>query len=131
MNRKELEEQITAYMTANPAPLSADDLQGAIALSDKDQDLYEEVMKDLEENGVIVRTRFDTFGLPQAMGLVTGRCQVTSKGFGFVVPLVKMGTRTCLFRPIPCPGPWTAIRSWPGCPKAALTDAWKGRLSGF
>ncbi|MCD2435478.1 ribonuclease R [Acidaminococcus sp. NSJ-142] len=91
MNRKELEEQITAYMTANPAPLSADDLQGAIALSDKDQDLYEEVMKDLEENGVIVRTRFDTFGLPQAMGLVTGRCQVTSKGFGFVVPLVKNG----------------------------------------
>ena len=122
MNRKELEEQITAYMTANPAPLSADDLQGAIALSDKDQDLYEEVMKDLEENGVIVRTRFDTFGLPQAMGLVTGRCQVTSKGFGFVVPLVKNGDPD-LFVP--------ANSLWPGCPKAALTDAWKGRLSGF
>jgi ribonuclease R len=33
-----------------------------------------------------VKTRFDTFGLPEKMGLVVGRMQVTSKGFGFVIP---------------------------------------------
>ena len=41
------------------------------------------------KDGLLVKTRFNTLGLPRAMGLVTGRLQVTQKGYGFVVPLEK------------------------------------------
>ena len=52
----------------------------------------------LEQNGEIIKTRFDTYGLPEKMGLVAGRFQLTSKGFGFVIPDNK-GDRPDVFIP--------------------------------
>lgn len=40
----------------------------------------------LEENGELVRTGYGAYGLPERMGMAAGRLQVTSKGFGFVIP---------------------------------------------
>ena len=55
-------------------------------------------MLELEENGEIIKTRFGTYGLPEKMGLVVGRFQLTSKGFGFVIPDNK-GERPDVFIP--------------------------------
>jgi len=40
----------------------------------------------LVEEGKLVRTRRRSYGLPQEMNLVLGRLQITSGGYGFVIP---------------------------------------------
>lgn len=92
MDNKELEQQVIAYMNDHPvSPLSAEELAVQLNLSGKELGGFWQVLKELEKQGIIVKTRYNTYGLPRAMGLVTGRCQVTSKGFAFVVPLEKNG----------------------------------------
>lgn len=90
MINTEMETKILGYMKDHPtAPLSADELIQALALKGADLKLFWTVMEELETRGQVVKTRFNTYGLPAAMGLVVGRCQVTSKGFAFVIPEEK------------------------------------------
>ena len=92
MENNELEQQVIAYMNDHPvSPLSAEELAVQLDISGKALPAFWQVLQDLEKRGIIVKTRFKTYGLPRAMGLVTGRCQVTSKGFAFIVPLEKNG----------------------------------------
>jgi ribonuclease R len=44
------------------------------------------VLKTMEKEGIILRTRADKFGLTEKMGLVKGKFQGNQKGFGFVIP---------------------------------------------
>jgi len=48
---------------------------------------FVKLMNELEENGDIVRTRTNRYGLPDKMNLVKGTLQGNAKGFGFVIPL--------------------------------------------
>lgn len=90
MTNTEMETKILGYMKEHPtAPLSADELLQALTLEGADLKLFWTVMKELEDRGQVIKTRFNTYGLPAAMGLVVGRCQVTSKGFAFVIPEEK------------------------------------------
>jgi ribonuclease R len=92
MSKKTLSEQIVQYMNDHSqSPLEADALIAALHLMGKDIKEFWQALKDLEAAGTIVKTRYQTYGLPKAMGLVTGRLQITSKGFGFVIPLEKNG----------------------------------------
>jgi ribonuclease R len=92
MSNKTLGEQIVQYLeNHSQSPLSAEELIDALGLSGKELNEFWEDMAALEKKGTVVKTRYQTFGLPRAMGLVTGRLQVTSKGYGFVVPLEKTG----------------------------------------
>jgi len=47
---------------------------------------FEEVLKELEEEGKIYKTRKDRYGIPERMSLITGRLQGSDRGFGFVIP---------------------------------------------
>lgn len=90
MTNTELETRLLGYMKEHPvAPVGAEELLKALTLEGNDLKLFWQVLKDLEDRGQVVKTRFNTYGLPAAMGLVVGRCQVTSKGFAFVVPEEK------------------------------------------
>lgn len=90
MTNTEMETKILGYMKEHPtAPLSADELLQALTLEGADLKLFWTVIKELEDRGQVIKTRFNTYGLPAAMGLVVGRCQVTSKGFAFVIPEEK------------------------------------------
>ena len=90
MTNTELETRLLGYMKEHPvAPVGAEELLKALALEGDDLKLFWQVLKDLEDRGQVVKTRFNTYGLPAAMGLVVGRCQVTSKGFAFVIPEEK------------------------------------------
>lgn len=94
MTNTEMETKILGYMKEHPtAPLSADELLQALTLEGADLKLFWTVMKELEDRGQVIKTRFNTYGLPAAMGLVVGRCQVTSKGFAFVIPEEKTEDR--------------------------------------
>lgn len=43
-------------------------------------------MNELEEQGLVIRTRADRYGLPEKMNLMTGRVQAHAKGFAFIIP---------------------------------------------
>ncbi|MGL5206461.1 MAG: ribonuclease R, partial [Acidaminococcaceae bacterium] len=68
------------------APLNAESLIAEIPIEGAQLNEFWKSLLALEANGEIVKTRFATFGLPEKMGLVAGRFQLTSKGFGFVIP---------------------------------------------
>ncbi|MBQ9762824.1 MAG: ribonuclease R [Phascolarctobacterium sp.] len=86
MQRKDIKEIILDYLRSNcNAPISAEDLLEALAGEFSATKFWNELLA-LEKDGRIVKTRFGTYGLPEKMGLVTGRLQLTSKGFGFVIP---------------------------------------------
>ena len=99
MQKKNIKEEILDFMRKSCyAPMTAEELLEA--LSDKEFSatrFWQELLK-LEENGEIIKTRFETYGLPEKMGLVAGRFQLTSKGFGFVIPDNK-GDRPDVFIP--------------------------------
>ncbi len=86
MHNKDIHEKVLAFMReASYAPMTSEQLVDALADVCSTSKLWQELLA-LEENGEIIRTRFDTYGLPEKMGLVAGRFQLTSKGFGFVIP---------------------------------------------
>ena len=68
------------------APLNAEALIAEIPIEGPQLNEFWKSLLELEANGEIIKTRFATFGLPEKMGLVAGRFQLTSKGFGFVIP---------------------------------------------
>jgi len=87
MKNSEVREAILEFMRGKSyAPLNAEALIQQIPIDGRQLSYFWQVMLALEENGEIVKTRFATFGLPEKMGLVVGRFQLTSKGFGFVIP---------------------------------------------
>ena len=86
MQRKDIKEIILEHLRSNCcAPISAEDLLEAFAGEFSATKFWNELLA-LEKEGHVVKTRFGTYGLPEKMGLVTGRLQLTSKGFGFVIP---------------------------------------------
>lgn len=98
MRSKELQEKILEFMrAASYAPMTQEELLDALGHDYAADKLWQELLA-LEQNGEIIRTRFDTYGLPERMGLVAGRFQLTSKGFGFVIPDNK-GDRPDVFIP--------------------------------
>jgi ribonuclease R len=86
MSMQSMQEKILEFMRSESyAPMSAEEMIFAIPVKEDPQQFWDALLA-LQTSGDIVKTRFDTFGLPEKMGLVVGRMQVTSKGFGFVIP---------------------------------------------
>ncbi len=80
----------------------------------------------LVEEGKLIRTRRHTYGLPQEMNLFLGRLQITSGGYGFVIP-EKEGERD-LFIPVDSlAGAWDGDRVV-ARPNPSRSD--NGRVSG-
>ncbi len=99
MQNKNIKEKILECMRdSSYAPMTGEDLLDAICGEGCSATKFWQELMALEANGEIVRTRFETYGLPEKMGLVTGRFQLTSKGFGFVIPDNK-GERPDVFIP--------------------------------
>lgn len=81
-----IKEKILAFMRdGSYAPMTSEELLVALAGECSATKFWQELLA-LEKNGEIIKTRFETYGLPEKMGLVAGRFQLTSKGFGFVIP---------------------------------------------
>lgn len=67
-------------------PLTLEELHEVLGGSYED---LKELLKNLELEGRVVRTRKNKYGLPSKMGLVAGYLQVSPKGFAFLSPLDK------------------------------------------
>lgn len=46
---------------------------------------FKKVLRAMEREGLIARTKNDKFGLPNALGMVKGKIQIHQKGYGFVI----------------------------------------------
>lgn len=98
MSTKDIREKILTFMRDESyAPMTSEELLDALGSEGSATKFWQELLA-LEQNGEIIKTRFDTYGLPEKMGLVAGRFQLTSKGFGFVIPDNK-GDRPDVFIP--------------------------------
>jgi ribonuclease R len=49
------------------------------------------LLNAMERDGELVRVKENRYALPQELGLITGRLEVTPKGFGFVTPSGRRG----------------------------------------
>lgn len=98
MQAKNSKTTILEFMRGSSyAPLTAEALIEAVPVTGNLEHFWNDLL-ELEEHGDIIKTRFGTYGLPEKMGLVVGRFQLTSKGFGFVIPDNK-GERPDVFIP--------------------------------
>jgi len=65
-------------------PWHVQDVQRRLKVDDRAA--LRHTLDELVSSGQLVRTRRRTYGLPQEMNLLLGRLQVTSGGYGFVIP---------------------------------------------
>jgi ribonuclease R len=52
---------------------------------------FKRLVKELLRDGEIIKTRKNTYGLPEKMSLVVGSLQCHRDGYGFVIPLTRSG----------------------------------------
>ncbi len=66
-------------------PLTEAELIQTLDLDDEEAIDLREMLSQLEREGVIIRTRYGRFGLPEKMNLVVGRLQGNERGYAFLV----------------------------------------------
>ncbi|GGJ61251.1 ribonuclease R [Virgibacillus salexigens] len=83
-----MKEKIQNYFKENGTkPLAVDELEEVLEIEDAVE--FKQLVKalnELEEEGELVRTRKNRFGLPEKMNLIRGRIQMHAKGFAFLIP---------------------------------------------
>ncbi|EPZ39867.1 Ribonuclease R [Anoxybacillus ayderensis] len=83
-----MKEKLLAFMRDEAyKPLTVQELEEAFHITDAAE--FKELVKTLvalEEEGLIVRTRSNRYGLPEKMNLIRGKVTGHAKGFAFVVP---------------------------------------------
>ncbi|ASK62766.1 ribonuclease R [Virgibacillus phasianinus] len=87
MNETMIDELRNYFKENNTKPLAVDELKEALNIEGSEE--FKSLIKslnELEENGELVRTRKNRFGLPEKMNLIKGRIQMHAKGFAFLIP---------------------------------------------
>lgn len=67
-------------------PMDIQELVSVFDISPDEYKSFKKVLKAMEKEGLIVRTKKDKFGVPERLGLVSGKLEVHQKGFGFLLP---------------------------------------------
>lgn len=81
-----LGDRILAFMRSEAyRPLLAEDLAEEMELKGKELGEFWSTLDELETKALIVKTRYDKYGLPEKMNLLVGRFAATAKGYGFVI----------------------------------------------
>lgn len=68
------------------SPLSRKALMERLSLPRKEERIFSRVLSDLEQEGRIVQSRRNRYGLPQQLNLLSGTLQGHKKGFAFLIP---------------------------------------------
>ncbi|MCC9296387.1 ribonuclease R [Clostridium sp. WLY-B-L2] len=67
-------------------PMTVKELRKVFCIKKSEIEDFKKIIDQLEKEGSVIRTRTNRYGLPDKMGLVTGRFQGHQKGYGFVIP---------------------------------------------
>lgn len=85
---KEIKEEVlTFFEQSGTRPLSVDEIEQTLSY-DHSEDFKNliKALNELEQEGELVRTRKNRFGLPNKMNLIRGKIQMHKKGFAFLIP---------------------------------------------
>ncbi len=69
--------------------LSVGQILAGLALHEQDRAILQNVIKKMQDEGALIRSEQDRFGLPEKLGLLTGILRGNRKGFAFLVPEQK------------------------------------------
>src|SRR4030042_363274 len=79
-------EQVLQLMEEEDRPLLSREIIRHLGLRDELKQRTRALLKDLEDEGKIVRIRGNRYGLPLKMNLVVGKVKCHPDGYGFVIP---------------------------------------------
>ncbi|SMC23954.1 RNAse R [Clostridium acidisoli DSM 12555] len=66
-------------------PMNAKELERIFDIKKSETKTFKKLLKDMEQEGLIVKNRNEYYGVPERMGLVVGKLQGNARGFGFVI----------------------------------------------
>ncbi|RYM05945.1 ribonuclease R [Sporolactobacillus sp. THM7-7] len=81
-------QKILGYMREETyRPMTLKELEKAFQVEQADEFTdFVKTLNQMEEKGLVVRTRTDRYGLPEKMNLMKGRVQSHPRGFAFIIP---------------------------------------------
>ncbi|MCA9837870.1 MAG: ribonuclease R [Trueperaceae bacterium] len=102
-------DQLFQFFKQNPEkPWHLQELQKRLKI--KNRTPLRHALGELVDEGKLIRTRRRSYGLPQEMNLIIGRLQVTSGGYGFVIPETKEKTEDLFIPAENLAGAWDGDR---------------------
>lgn len=82
-----IKEAILGFMKEQAyKPMDMQELSKIFDINKEEYKTFKKALKSMEKEGIVVRNRNDKFGVPERMGLVSGKLQVHSRGYGFLIP---------------------------------------------
>lgn len=67
-------------------PMTKEELMEEFEISSQQKQHFEELLKQLQKDGLIYKSKQDKYGLPEKFDLVAGRIDKNPRGFGFLIP---------------------------------------------
>ncbi len=81
-----IKNQLIKFMKeASYKPMSLKELMESFDVSKAEQQVFEAILKEMEQDGLLLKTRRGKYGLPEKMNLLLGTYQGNPKGFGFLI----------------------------------------------
>ena len=67
-------------------PMDIQELVAVFDINEKEYKAFKKTLKTMEKEGLIIKTKKDRYAVPERLGLIIGKLQAHSKGFGFLIP---------------------------------------------
>lgn len=84
---EERKNRIISFMREHSyKPLKFEELAVVLDVPKEERSSLQKLLDEMEEEGLIIKTRKERYGVPERMGLFVGKFQGNTKGFGFVLP---------------------------------------------
>ncbi|MGI6112976.1 MAG: ribonuclease R [Mahellales bacterium] len=81
-----IKDQLIKFMKeASYKPMSLVELMDNFDIAKTEQQVFEAILKEMEQEGLLLKTRRGKYGLPEKMNLLLGTYQGNPKGFGFLI----------------------------------------------
>lgn len=81
-----VKEKLISFMTEQAyKPMNIKELSKVFDIKKGDTKEFANLLAAMEQNGEVVKTRTEHYGIPEKMGLVIGKFQGHQRGFGFVI----------------------------------------------
>ena len=78
---------LTYFKESGTKPITIHDLEEIFEMNETDDfKILVKSLNELEQQGKLIRTRKNRFGLPEKMNLIRGKIEMNRKGFAFLIP---------------------------------------------
>ncbi|TDX48786.1 ribonuclease R [Orenia marismortui] len=82
-----IQDRILDFMSKQAyKPLTVDDLLKVLEIESDEKHILVDLLDKMEEEGLVIKNRRGCYGVPERMGMSTGRLQGHAKGFAFLIP---------------------------------------------